>query len=163
VTLLDGVGNVSVPMTTLFIIDSVAPMIPTVTSAGGDMTPTYVTSDSTPIFTGSGEANNTFIIRNASGTIIATGTVDASGNWTHTPTTPIPDGSYAYNITTIDAAGNTSLARLIPLIIDTTTPLPPSISNPTASGTSSTATPTLTGTGEAGSVFTVRNASGTIL
>jgi large repetitive protein len=146
VTLVDIAGNTSTPTTTVFTIDSLLPTTPTITSAGGDVTPSYLTNDSTPTINGTGEPGSVFTIRNASGAVIATGTVDGSGNWTYTPTTPLVDGIYDYSVTMTDAAGNTSPATPLPLTIDTTPPATPAVTAPVNGSLTSDNTPTINGT-----------------
>ncbi|MFB2662928.1 Ig-like domain-containing protein, partial [Shewanella mangrovisoli] len=68
-----------------------------------------ITSDNTPTFTGTAEANATVtVISSISGTL-GTTTVDGSGNWSYTASA-MANGVHNMTATATDAAGNTSVA-----------------------------------------------------
>ncbi|MFF6528217.1 Ig-like domain-containing protein, partial [Pseudomonas aeruginosa] len=71
-------------------------------------------------------------------------TADGSGNWSFTPTTPLPNGTVV-NATATDASGNTSAGSSV--TVDSVAPATPVI-NP-SNGT------TLSGTAEPGSSVTL--------
>jgi large repetitive protein len=87
VTLTDAAGNTGSPVTTVFTVDTTAPIAPGITAPANNS----LTSDTTPTLTGTGEIGSIFIVRNTLGIILGTGTVDSSGNYSFTPTTPLPE------------------------------------------------------------------------
>jgi subtilisin-like proprotein convertase family protein len=163
VTLTDLAGNISLAVSTRFLVDTVAPVTPTISSVAGDMTVSYITNDNTPTITGTGEPNTIFLIRDVSGGIIASGSVDASGSYSHIFAPALADGNYIYTITTTDVVGNISSARALPIIIDTLSPTAPSILAPMTGSATNNHTPTLTWTGEPNAIFIVSNSLGGIL
>jgi large repetitive protein len=163
VTLTDGAGNTTSVVSTTFTVDTTAPVTPTISSPANNS----LLSDTTPTLTGTGEPNTVFTITNASGTILWTGTVDGSGNWTFTPTTSLPEGSNTLSVTTTDTAGNTSLSASVILLIDSLPPATPTVTNVAGDTTptylTNDSTPTITGTAEASSTVEIKDASGTTL
>ncbi len=153
VTSTDEAGNsTSDGSTTELTIDTTAPATPTVNALS--------TNDTTPVITGTAEANSTVTVV-INGVTFET-TADASGNWsidteTDTPTaggpfTALSDGDYEVTVTSTDEAGNsTSDGSTTELTIDTTAPATPTVN---ALSTNDT-TPVLTGTAEANSTVTV--------
>ena len=136
------------------VVDASAPIAPVINplpSPNGDNTPTL---------SGTGEPGATITINaNANGSPIGTAIVDANGNWTFTPTTSISDGPTAFTAIQKDTAGNTSpISNTVNSVIDTTAPNAPSINS---LGTINSATPTISGTAEAGS--TIKLYDGTTL
>ncbi|MDY7228839.1 adventurous gliding motility protein AgmC [Hyalangium rubrum] len=112
-------GNVS-PSSNVnrFTVDTVAPAAPVVTQPVGGT----VTSDNTPAIAGTTEPGSTVTLT-LNGTEVGPVTVDAAGNWTFTPTTPLADGPYTLVATATDAAGNTSApSQSVAFIIDTAAP-----------------------------------------
>lgn len=155
-TQTDSFSNTSAPSNPVVItIDTTAPLPPVITSP-----PTgIITNDNTPTLTGTAEANTIGIYQNG---LPAGGTItDAFGNWTFTPSVPIPDGTYTFRATATDAAGNTSApSNPVVITIDTTAPLPPVITSPSTGTITSDNTPTLTGTAEANTIVGIyRNGS----
>jgi large repetitive protein len=140
-----------------FTIDTTAPSAPSVSALGSDTTSPYITAISTPVLTGTGEPNTLVTLLDGSGNTVATGMTDGSGNYSITlPSTP--DGSYNYSVTNTDALGNTSAPTALSFAIDTLTPASPTITSPLSGALLSDSTPTLTGTGEPNTTFTVRDA-----
>ena len=154
-TATDAAGNVSTPGTAFDLaIDTAAPPVPTVNPSNGN--------------TLGGTADPLGIVNvdlNGDGTADATVTADADGNWTYTPATPIANGTVV-SVIASDAAGNASSAASV--TIDAAPPAAPTIASaadnvppltvPIASGgVTNDASPTLTGTAEAGAIITVRN------
>lgn len=94
----------------------------------GPLLPGEPTDDTTPEFKG-GDADEgdtvAIIIVDKDGTekTIGTGIVDENGNWTVTPTDPIPDGEYDVIVEITDPAGNTSdKSDPVKIVIDTEVP-----------------------------------------
>ncbi|STQ09801.1 putative outer membrane adhesin like protein [Enterobacter cloacae] len=58
-------------------------------------------------------------------TLLGTATLDGSGGWSFTPTTPLTDGPHSLTIHATDAAGNTSISDPFELVIDTVAPATP--------------------------------------
>jgi len=87
------------------------------------------------------------------GTVIWTWNIDINTLWTY---------SFTYNFT--DSSDNTAtqITRSIN-VVDTTPPVIPTITSPTPGQLLTNNTPTLTGTGEADSIFEVRNGWGVLL
>ena len=147
-TATDAAGNTSTPSTAVnLIVDTAAPAIPTFTTTSG------TTNDSTPTLVGKAEPNSTISILQGT-TVLGTAIVDASGNWSFTPTTALVDGNYPFTATATDATGNKSTpSTAVNLIVDTTAPATPTFT--TTSGTTNDSTPTLTGTAEANSTVNI--------
>ncbi|MBK5177928.1 Ig-like domain repeat protein, partial [Budviciaceae bacterium CWB-B4] len=124
-----------------------------------------VTDDNTPTFNGKAEAGSTVSVYN-DGTLLGTAKVGSDGNWSFTPSTPLPDGDYKFTTTVTDKAGNTgdvspvvnitvnteavevSLDKLIDDVGDITGPIAPN-------GVTDDARPEITGTGKAGSIIKI--------
>ncbi|MFD7613113.1 Ig-like domain-containing protein, partial [Streptomyces sp. NPDC059828] len=105
-----------------------------------------VLADSTPAFAGTGGEGDTVTLTE-SGTTICTATVDASGEWTCTPTTALADGQHTILPTARDAAGNTAEGDPITITIDTVPPTTPVITSPADGTTLTNSTPAFAGTG----------------
>jgi hypothetical protein len=150
VTATDSAGNTSQP--TRFIIDSAAPAVPTIDSGTGTS------------ISGRAEAGSTVLIDlNRDGTPEATVTTGTDGRWTYTPATPLTDGT-TVTATARDAAGNVSGPAT--LTLDLAAPAAPSLTTTTdnvgsiqgvvaAGSVTNDATPTFTGTAEAGATITL--------
>ncbi len=148
VTATNSLGrNASDNTTDEIIIDTTAPVVPTVDA--------LAENDPSPVLTGTAEAGTTvlLVINGVTFETIA----DGSGNWsvdteTDTPVaggpfTDLSDGTYDISLTSTDAAGNsTSDATTDELTVDTTAPAIPTVNNITASDP----LPVLAGTAEAG-------------
>jgi large repetitive protein len=117
----DGAGNVSgFSNADVFTIDATPPAAPVV------LTPTNGADLNTnrPVISGTGEANNLTTIY-INGRAAGTAATHAVGNWSLTPTNPLPDGSYTVTATQTDGAGNISgFSNADVFSIDTTPPLP---------------------------------------
>ncbi len=177
----DGTGNWTFTPTTP-LTDGSYSLTATATDAAGNTGPASVafdfTLDTAPpaqpsvndsngtTLTGTAEANSTVNIdTNGDGTPEATVVADGSGNWTYTPTTPLPDGTVV-SVTAVDAAGNVSTPDTV--TIDSTPPAAPTIdsvtddtgtvSGPLAlGGSTNDTTPTLAGTAETNSTVQIFN------
>lgn len=142
-TQFDG-ANTSEPSNQVnFTVDITAPAAPVITAPSNGLT----TTDRTPAITGTAEANSTVTIT-INGQIVGTTTADSSGNWTFTPSNPLPYGDNTVSATATNTAGNTSSPSAV--INFTIVPVPPMISSPVSGTTVTTSTPDVTGTGEPG-------------
>jgi Ca2+-binding RTX toxin-like protein len=96
------------------VTDDVSPVTGTVASGG-------TTNDTDLVLAGTAEANSSVTVRNG-GTSLGTVTADGSGAWTFTTAT-LADGSYTFNATASDAAGNVSAASAdYAVTVDTAAP-----------------------------------------
>lgn len=165
---MDAAGNTSVLSSPVVItIDTVVPNAPTgVTLAPGSDSGTSntdrLTNIATPTLSGSAEANSTITLYSGA-TAVGTATAGGGGAWTITAAS-LADGVNTLTVKATDAAGNTSAASSpLTVTIDTVQAAPgtPVLGAAYDSGTSSTdgitriVNPTITGTGEAGSVVTL--------
>ena len=126
-----GAGDGSLTGAT-YTVDNTAPSAPsapdmTVATDTGASSTDDVTSDTTPIFTGSGVvANETVTVISSVNGTLGTTTADGSGNWTFTPSAALSEGGHDITATTQDAAGNTSApSTALSIVIDTTAPAAP--------------------------------------
>jgi len=141
----DPAGNPSTPATLALTIDTTQPDSPTISSPA-------ITSDTTPVFTGTAEPNGTVKV-NVDGVLYCTTTANGAGNWTCTAATLLTVGSHAVSAVVTDAANNTSPAATQALTIDTGAPSAPAITSPALVNDT---TPTIAGTAEPGSTVTVK-------
>ncbi|MDJ1173777.1 Ig-like domain-containing protein [Roseofilum capinflatum] len=159
------------------VIDTTAPAAPstpdmTAATDTGSSNTDNITSDTTPTFTGTAEANSTVTLTSSVDGTVGTVTADGSGNWSITAST-LSAGNHNITATATDTAGNTSAASTaLGITIDTTAPAAPSTPDMTAAtdtGSSNTdnitsnTTPTFTGTAEANSTITlISSVDGTV-
>ncbi len=134
-TATDPSGNASSPASVT--VDSVAPAAPVVNPSNG------------ATLSGTAEPGATVTLTDGSGNPIGQVTADGSGNWSFTPSTPLPNGTVV-NATATDASGNTSAGSSV--TVDSVAPATPVI-NP-SNGT------TLSGTAEPGATVTLTDGSG---
>ncbi len=122
-----------------------------------------ITSNTTPVFTGTSEANATVKLYDTDGvTVLGASTADGSGNWSITSST-LQEGSHTLTVKQTDAAGNVSVSSgALAVVIDTNAAAPaaPVLAIASDSGTpgdgiTKFATPTITGTAEAFSSVTL--------
>ncbi|MDO5693717.1 MAG: Ig-like domain-containing protein, partial [Pseudomonadota bacterium] len=133
VTATDAAGNESLPGTGVF-LDTTAPVAPgftvidDVSGIVGPITAGGSTNDSQPTFSGGGATPGDTIKVYDNGVPIGTAVVDAGGNWSITPTTPLKDGGHSITVTASDPAGNES-APSAPLVFtsDTNAPAAPTV------------------------------------
>ena len=165
----NGISPGALPLSTQTItIDTQAPVAPSApdliaASDSGISSTDNITNVTTPTFTGTAEAGATVRLYNGT-TLVGTGLADGSGNWS-IATSVLSNGAHVITAKATDTAGNTSIASsALSVTIDASAPGAPSKPDLTAasdSGTSSTdnltnvATPTFTGTAEAGSTVTI--------
>ncbi|MEU6300699.1 Ig-like domain-containing protein [Streptomyces erythrochromogenes] len=156
-TSTDPAGNRTEGAPITITIDATAPGAPVITSpADGSLL-----TDNTPTFSGTGDAGDTVTLTE-SGTTVCTATVGANGQWSCTPTTPLPDGRHTVLPTATDAAGNRTEGAPISLTIDTQAPTAPVITSPADGSTLTDNTPTFTGTGTAGDTITLTESGTTV-
>ncbi|MDO6814530.1 Ig-like domain-containing protein [Cobetia amphilecti] len=157
VTTTDAAGNESAPSGEFTLtVDTAAPDAPVLSETDGTTV------------AGTGEAGTTVEITNANDDVVGTAVVDAEGNFS-VELSPEQEAGSTLTATATDAAGNeseTSAALDVPVDADVTAPNTPTIASATddvaantgalASGDSTNdATPTLTGSAEAGSTVTI--------
>lgn len=149
-------------------IDTMAPSVPSTPDldAGSDLGTSNtdnITSDDTPEFTGTSDANETVSITSSIDGAVGSATADGAGNWSVT-TSALSEGVHNITATSTDTAGNTSSASAaLSVTIDTTinAPSTPDLNAGSDSGSSNTDditndnTPTFDGTGDAGDTVTV--------
>ncbi|AWE95181.1 flagellar system-associated repeat family protein [Pseudomonas paraeruginosa] len=131
----DAAGNSS-PATSIT-VDGVAPSAPVVEPSNGSE------------LSGTAEPGSSVTLTDGNGNTIGQVTADANGNWTFTPSTPLPDGTVV-NVVARDAAGNSSPPASV--TVDAVAPATP-IVDP-SNGT------TLSGTAEPGSSVTLTDGNG---
>ena len=127
VTLTDGAGNESEPVTAMA-PDGTGPDAPVITQAEDDVAPGTdpvmsggSTNDSTPVLAGTAQAGSTVTIFQ-DGTEIGTATADASGNWSFAPSA-LADGDYSFTATATDESNNVSdPSPAFDLTVDTAAP-----------------------------------------
>ncbi len=134
-TATDPSGNASSPASVT--VDAVAPATPVVNPSNGST------------LSGTAEPGATVTLTDGNGNPIGQVTADGSGNWSFTPTTPLPNGTVV-NATATDASGNTSPGSSV--TVDSVAPATPVV-NP-SNGT------TLSGTAEPGATVTLTDGSG---
>jgi hypothetical protein len=149
----DTAGNASAASPVLSItIDTAAPAAPTVATTGG------ATSITTPTVTGTAEAGSTVTLLGTDGVTVLGTTIATGGTWTITSSV-LAEGAHALTVKAFDAAGNVSAASApLAITIDTTAPAAPTVAS--IGGITSIATPTVTGTAEAGSTITLFDTDG---
>ncbi|UKJ76692.1 DUF4347 domain-containing protein [Azospirillum brasilense] len=133
------------------VADVTAPAVPVVTSAA-------LSNSATPTLAGTAEAGSTVTVTVGGATYSTTAT---GGTWSINLATATPtagalslnaNGTNPVSVTATDASNNTSTPGMQTLTVDTTAPTAPSV---TSAALTNSATPTLTGTAEAGSTVTV--------
>ncbi|MGB9037368.1 MAG: Ig-like domain-containing protein [Acinetobacter calcoaceticus] len=115
---------------------------------------TAIINSAGKVVTGVTEANATITIKNTAGTVVGTGTADATGKYSITLDKAYLNGE-SLSATAADKSGNATAPKII-VAPDTTAP-----SSLTA--TIDTAGKVVTGVTEANAVVTVKNAAGTII
>ena len=172
----DPAGNQSGPSAGFtIVVDTVSttPVITNVTDNVGNAATTVVsgtpTNDATPTLTGTAEANSVVTIFDGV-TPIATVTADGTGAWSFTPDTALVEGQHSFTVTATDPQGNNSqVSNTWSVTVDLTAPTIPtldSVNDSVAGGTlgdlttgqtTNDNTPTLSGTGAAGSTIHILN------
>ncbi|MFJ3264447.1 Ig-like domain-containing protein, partial [Pseudomonas sp. NPDC086581] len=144
------------------IVDSVAPTVETLLNPESDSGTKGdgVTNVKTPTIDGKTEPGATVEITFPNGEVVTT-TADANGDWSITPTKPLTEGSNEIVVIAIDSAGNRSEPKILPIIVDTSTPPadawldPESDSGTKGDGITSDKTPTIVGKTEPGATVEI--------
>ncbi|MBG7393969.1 BapA prefix-like domain-containing protein [Pseudomonas aeruginosa] len=131
----DAAGNSS-PATSIT-VDGVAPNAPVVEPSNGSE------------LSGTAEPGSSVTLTDGNGNPIGQTTADATGNWSFTPSTPLPDGTVV-NVVARDAAGNSSPPASV--TVDAVAPATPTVDP--SNGT------TLSGTAEPGATVTLTDGNG---
>ncbi|OTJ63046.1 Ig-like domain repeat protein, partial [Pseudomonas aeruginosa] len=131
----DPAGNSRPPASVT--VDAVAPATPTVDPSNGTT------------LSGTAEPGSSVTLTDGNGNPIGQVTADGSGNWTFTPSTPLPNGTVV-NATATDPSGNASSPASV--TVDAVAPATPVV-NP-SNGT------TLSGTAEPGATVTLTDGNG---
>ncbi|MFV7477277.1 BapA/Bap/LapF family large adhesin [Enterobacter pseudoroggenkampii] len=172
----DPAGNQSGPSAGFtVVVDSVSatPVITNVTDNVGNAATTVVsgseTNDATPTLTGTADANSVVTIFDG-GTQIAVVTADSNGAWTFTPDTALGEGSHSFTVRATDPQGNVSVVSAPwSVVVDLTAPTVPTLDtvndnvpggvtgNLTSGQVTNDSTPTISGTGQAGSTIHIMN------
>ncbi|MBS7442560.1 BapA/Bap/LapF family large adhesin [Enterobacter sp. 120016] len=172
----DPAGNQSGPSAGFtVVVDSVSttPVITNVTDNVGNAATTVVsgseTNDATPTLSGTADANSVVTIFDG-GTQIAVVTADINGAWTFTPDTALGEGSHSFTVRATDPQGNVSaVSAPWSVVVDLTAPTVPTLDtvndnvpggvtgNLTSGQTTNDSTPTISGTGLAGSTIHIMN------
>lgn len=156
--IFDAAGNASPASNAdAFVVDTVKPAAPTLAAVPS---PSNVTK---PVYSGTGEPFATVTVKDNSGATLCTAVVAASGAWTCTSATALAQGVYV-NVSAVqtDAAGNLGPASAaIGYTIDTSAPAITMAAVPAQP--INTATPTLSGTTEAGATVIVRDQTGRVV
>lgn len=133
----DSAGNTGGESTPFTIrLDSVAPLAPTLVTVQDHTTPVtgiiangQTTNETRPALSGTGEVGATITVL-SDGVSIGTTIVNAQGNWSLTPQTPLGEGFHTLTVTATDSAGNTSPASPdFTLTVDTVLPAVPTLSS----------------------------------
>ncbi|MGC0911655.1 Ig-like domain-containing protein, partial [Pantoea agglomerans] len=124
-------GNSSEAKFTLT-VDTIAPVLPTITGMiddvgtvqGTSTTSGGVTDDPSPTFTGKAEKGSLVTLYDGD-SVLGSVQADAQGNWSYTPTTNMVDGDHSIKAVSTDAAGNISAPGAEwPFKLDTSTTAP---------------------------------------
>lgn len=160
----DAAGNVSVASASFsFRIDTAVPNAPVITSVDGKTTQNFTTGNNRPVVIGAAEALASVELFNG---VTSVGAVNATatGTYTFTPASALPDGNYLLTAKAKDAANNLSVASTtFSFVIDTKAPNIPVIASvdgkTTSPAVSTSLKPILIGTAEAGSMVSIFNAN----
>ncbi|MCE0813785.1 BapA/Bap/LapF family large adhesin [Buttiauxella sp. S04-F03] len=171
VSATDNAGNLG-PKAPVDAPDTTAPLVPVITHViddfanhTGDLTSGQTTNDSKPELQGTAEEGTTVKIYD-NGLLLGSTTAGAGGVWSFIPTTVLSQGSHNLTVTATDAGNNTSPAASFNVVVDTIAPQAPTITlvnddvgtitGPVLNnGSTNDQTPTITGTGEPGSILTL--------
>lgn len=142
------------------IVDTQAPANPAAPSLNGS-TNNY-TNSTKPTISGATEPDAVVGIYSG-GILIAQVTADASGNWTYTFPSALPEAAYNLSVTISDQAGNTSLPSSVrTIIVDTTAPTLAISSNVNVLKGGETASITFTFSEDPGSSFIWNGSTGDV-
>jgi uncharacterized repeat protein (TIGR02059 family) len=172
VKVTDAAGNNGTVASQAYVLDTTVPNAPSTPdmTAGtdtGSSSTDNITSNTTPTFTGTTEANAVVKLYDTDGTtLLGTATADGSGNWSITSST-LTEGTHSLTAKTTDAAGNTSIASTgLSVNINTSAPtdisLPSTNSPVTASATVGSLSATDATTGDSFTYTLVTNTDNTL-
>ncbi len=147
---VDLAGNMAVSSSISFDLDLTLPNPPIITSPVNNTT----TSDTTPLISGSAEANSIISIYDGI-TLLGTSIANGSGDWSYASVGILSDGVHSINVQAKDSANNDSAMSGINLIIDTTSPIIPSINLPLNGSKTNDTSPELSGLAEVGTTVSV--------
>jgi hypothetical protein len=152
----------SVPFTVT--VDTKAPAAPAISGFTPDTGAAGYTNCKSPTLNGTAAANSTVTVY-LNGAYYDTVAATASGAWSYTVRDALADGSYSFSATATDLAGNVScLSNTLKVTVDTKAPTAPTValasysslgSNGSGGYLAGSATPTFTGTGQAGTTITI--------
>jgi Bacterial Ig-like domain len=112
------------------------------------------TTASTPTITGTGLPNFPLTITDQHRNTICSTTIAANGTYSCTPTSPLPSGSVTLTAAETDPGGSTTSSSADTFTV-AVAPTAPAITGPASGSTTTSATPTITGTGQPGDPVTV--------
>ncbi len=113
----------------------------------------YITSSTGIVFTGTAEPSTSIEVRTSTGFLVVTGSTTASGVYTLTLPNYLPEGNYAFIITSRDQANNTSTGVSLNMTVDRTAPTITSYTH--TSSPSATGAISFSGMTESGSTVSV--------
>ena len=129
-TATDAAGNTSSASFSLTVtIDRSAPFAPSTPdldagSDTGSSSTDNITSDNTPTFLGTVEANSIVTVISSVDGTLGTTIGNGSGNWSYTPASAISEGPHEITVTATDLAGNTSNTSVaLNVVIDISSPI----------------------------------------
>ncbi|MEX3021782.1 BapA/Bap/LapF family large adhesin [Kluyvera sp. STS39-E] len=108
------ISPIAGPISGLVVNDNVNPII-------GALTNGAATNDDTPTFSGKATANSTLRVYD-NGVLVATIPVDASGNWTYTPSPALGNGSHSVTFTVDSGSGPSVPSEPFVVTVDTAAP-----------------------------------------
>ncbi|MFV3412142.1 Ig-like domain-containing protein [Pseudomonas sp. NY15436] len=155
----DPAGNPSEPTVIAVVIDTRDPSAPEAhldPASDSGIQGDDITNDTKPTIDGKTEPGATVEVTFPTGEAVTT-TADANGDWSVTPTQPLPEGKNDISVIATDPAGNQSEPTVIAVVIDTQAPGAPdawldpaSDSGTKGDGITNDNTPTIGGTTEPG-------------
>ncbi|NER78777.1 MAG: hypothetical protein F6K42_04205, partial [Leptolyngbya sp. SIO1D8] len=119
-----GEGNFTGQTYTLDTTGPAAPSTPVLDSLSdtGSSNSDTITTDTTPVFTGTAEANSTVTLSSNVDGVIGSAISDGSGNW-RVPTSTLTAGAHSITATATDTVGNVGTASsALTMTVDTTVP-----------------------------------------
>ena len=148
---IDAAGNVDpTPASYAWEVTADVPLAPAITSPLDGA----LTNDATPAVSGSAEPGSTVTVL-VDGVVVGTALADAGGAWSFEPPADLVDGSHAITAYASNGNGDGPPSAAVTITVDTTPPAPPTVTTPAPGDALSDTTPTLSGTGEPGTLVTV--------
>ncbi len=135
-----------------FIVDTIAPGAPVLSSVGGAKASgsAVKTSSQRPIFVGTSDANSKITLAVAPEGLSYSATSASDGKWSITPADDLPNGDHTVTITASDTAGNSSRTSITVSVnpVPTNVAAAPSASSTPVAAPTPTTAPTLAPTGD---------------